>query len=80
VYKLNREEKRWEEVRELGDVALFVGDDCSFSVRIPAGDLAGGCIFYRDYRNGGRSRGICSDGEGVFNVELLDAGKTWVSY
>ncbi|XP_006281434.2 putative F-box protein At5g60060, partial [Capsella rubella] len=70
VYKLKREEKRWEEVRELGDVALFIGDDCSFSVQIPAGDSAGGCIFYRDYRNGGRSRRICSDGDGVFNVDI----------
>lgn len=69
VYKLKREEKRWEEVRELGDVALFIGDDCSFSVQIPAGDFAGGFIFYKDYRNGGRSRGICRDGDGVFNVD-----------
>ncbi|CAN7114709.1 unnamed protein product, partial [Brassica rapa subsp. narinosa] len=82
VYKLKREEKRWEEVRELGrDVALFVGEDCSFSVEITDGDLAGGgCIFYRDYRNGGRSRGVYSDGDGVFNMELKDAGKFWVSY
>ncbi|KAL0673189.1 hypothetical protein Bca4012_001170 [Brassica carinata] len=81
VYKLKREEKRWEEVRELGDVALFIGEDCSFSVEIMDGDLAGGgCIFYRDYRNGGRSRGVYSDGDGVFNMELKDAGKSWVSY
>ncbi|XP_010477535.1 PREDICTED: putative F-box protein At5g60060 [Camelina sativa] len=70
VYKLNREEKRWEEVRELGDVALFIGDDCSYSVQIPARDFAGGCIFYKDYRNGGRSRGVCCDGDGLFNVDF----------
>ncbi|KAF3550597.1 hypothetical protein DY000_02001049 [Brassica cretica] len=81
VYKLKREEKRWEEVRELRDVALFIGEDCSFPVEIMDGDLAGGgCIFYRDYRNGGRSRGVYSDGDGVFNMELKDAGKSWVSY
>ncbi|ESQ42339.1 hypothetical protein EUTSA_v10013786mg [Eutrema salsugineum] len=81
VYKLKKEEKRWEEVRELGDVALFVGEDCSFSVQIPAGDLAGGgCIFYRDYRNGGRSRGIRSDGDGVFNVEYETQGDLVFSY
>lgn len=79
VYKLKREDKRWEKVRELGDdVALFIGEDCSFSVHIPAGDFAGeltgGCIFYRDCRNGGRSRGLCSDGDGVFNVEYPTQG------
>ncbi|VVB16668.1 unnamed protein product [Arabis nemorensis] len=42
--------------------------------RIPAGDLVGGCIFYRDCRNGGRSRGLCSDGDGVFNVEYSTHG------
>ncbi|KAJ4866772.1 putative F-box protein [Raphanus sativus] len=81
VYKLKKEEKRWEEVRELGrDVALFIGEDCSFSIETMDGDAGGGCIFYKDYRNGGRSRGVYSDGEGVFNVELKDAGKYWVSY
>lgn len=78
VYKLKREEKRWEEVKELGDVALFIGDDCSFSVEIPAGDLAGGFIFYKDYRNEGRCRGICSDGNGVFNVEYEIQGGDFV--
>lgn len=82
VYKLKREEKRWEEVRELRrDVVLFVGEDCFFFVEIMDGDLVGGgCIFYRDYRNGGRSRGVYSDGDGVFNMELKDVGKFWVLY
>ncbi|KAL1208564.1 putative F-box protein [Cardamine amara subsp. amara] len=78
AYKLKREEKRWEEVKELGDVALFIGDDCSFSVQIPAGDLAGGFIFYKDYRNGGRSRGICSDSDGVFNVQYEIQGSDFL--
>ncbi|KFK27541.1 hypothetical protein AALP_AA8G396700 [Arabis alpina] len=78
VYKLNREEKRWEKVRDLGDLALFIGEDCSFSVLVHVGDstvgLVGGCIFYGDSRNGGRSRGLCSDGDGVFNVEYPTYG------
>ncbi|CAN8252672.1 unnamed protein product [Cochlearia groenlandica] len=73
VYKLKREDKRWEVVRELrGDLALFIGEDCSFAVEIPARGLVGGCVYYRDYRNGGRIRGACSNGYGVFNVAKGD--------
>ncbi|KAL3722762.1 hypothetical protein ACJRO7_035033 [Eucalyptus globulus] len=49
VYKLDREEKVWNEVKDLGDRVLFLGDDCTFSAS--AADLRackGNCIFFSD--------------------------------
>ncbi|XP_010028787.2 F-box protein SKIP23 isoform X2 [Eucalyptus grandis] len=49
VYKLDREEKVWNEVKDLGDRVLFLGDECTFSAS--AADLGackGNCIFFID--------------------------------
>lgn len=49
VYKLDRKEKVWNEVKNLGDRVLFLGDDCTFSAS--AADLRackGNCIFFAD--------------------------------
>ncbi|XP_027343354.1 F-box protein At2g26160-like [Abrus precatorius] len=50
VYRLNEDEGQWIPVDNLGDQALFLGDDCSFSVS--AGDLVGcksNCIYFTVY-------------------------------
>ncbi|KAL3722761.1 hypothetical protein ACJRO7_035032 [Eucalyptus globulus] len=50
VYKLDREEKVWNEVKDLGDRVLFLGQECTFSAS--AADLGackGNCIFFIDH-------------------------------
>ncbi|XP_039157955.1 LOW QUALITY PROTEIN: F-box protein SKIP23 [Eucalyptus grandis] len=50
VHKLDREEKVWNEVKDLGDRVLFLGEECTFSAS--AADLGackGNCIFFRDH-------------------------------
>ncbi|KAK3412772.1 hypothetical protein EUGRSUZ_I01469 [Eucalyptus grandis] len=62
VYKLDREEKVWNGVKDLGDRVLFLGDECAFSAS--AADLGaskGNCIFHTGYveEAGNSSLGIC---------------------
>ena len=60
VYRLEEEEKRWVEVRSLGDRVLFLGDDCAFSAS--ASDLGvdkGDCVVFRD---------------DTFNLNALESG------
>ncbi|XP_039158433.1 uncharacterized protein LOC104418994 [Eucalyptus grandis] len=50
VHKLDREEKVWNEVKDLGDRVLFLGEECTFSAS--AADLGackGNCIFFTDH-------------------------------
>ncbi|XP_020224314.1 F-box protein SKIP23 [Cajanus cajan] len=70
VFSLDREGKRWVEVRSLGDRVLFLGDDCAFSAS--AKDLGvrrGNCVVFRDDGLGGTR---VQNGMGVF---YLDDGK-----
>ncbi|KAL3722760.1 hypothetical protein ACJRO7_035031 [Eucalyptus globulus] len=49
VYKLDREEEVWNEVKDLGDRVLFLGEGCTFSAS--AADLGAckeNCIFFVD--------------------------------
>ncbi|KAF8030690.1 hypothetical protein BT93_D0006 [Corymbia citriodora subsp. variegata] len=63
VYKLDmdREEKAWNEVKDLGDRVLFLGDKCAFSAS--AADLGGACrgnciIFMDPFKPPGASRDV----------------------
>ena len=50
VFRLHEREKKWVEVRNLGDRVLFLGEDCAFSAS--ASDLCignGNCVIFRDY-------------------------------
>ncbi|KVH88005.1 F-box domain, cyclin-like protein [Cynara cardunculus var. scolymus] len=69
VYRLDREEQKWDEVKSLGDRMLFLGDNCGFSAS--ASDFPGcrgNCVFFT-----GQSReddGLMkSRGVGVFDLE-----------
>ncbi|OWM80457.1 hypothetical protein CDL15_Pgr019737 [Punica granatum] len=73
VYKLDLKEKKWVEVRELGDRVLFLGEDCTFSAS--SSDLKackGNCIFFTGefyYSNG--------DDDGIFqghDIGVFDMG------
>ncbi|RHN66551.1 hypothetical protein MtrunA17_Chr3g0092331 [Medicago truncatula] len=49
VFRLDEREKKWVEVRNLGDRVLFLGEDCAFSAS--ALDLCignGNCVIFRD--------------------------------
>ncbi|XP_030522739.1 F-box protein SKIP23 [Rhodamnia argentea] len=68
VYKLDREEKEWNEVKDLGDRVLFLGDDCTFSAS--AADLRpckGNCIFFAD--NWEVERALKSPEIGVYDMD-----------
>jgi len=50
VFRLDEKEKKWVEVRYLGDRVLFLGEECAFSAS--ASDLCignGNCVIFRDY-------------------------------
>ncbi|XP_048128329.1 F-box protein SKIP23-like [Rhodamnia argentea] len=68
VYKLDREKKEWNEVKDLGDRVLFLGDDCTFSAS--AADLRtckGNRIFIADNRE--VERALRSPGIGVYDMK-----------
>ncbi|MCI03988.1 F-box family protein, partial [Trifolium medium] len=51
VFRLDEKEKKWVEVRNLGDRVLFLGEDCVFSAASCNGN--GNCVIFMDdvYRN-----------------------------
>lgn len=71
VLRLNRNEPAWEEVRSLGEMALFIGGNSSLSIR--ASDYPGcvaNCIYYTDeYSEFDFLDGPCKGNDmGVYNV------------
>nr|XP_023890191.1 F-box protein SKIP23-like [Quercus suber] len=71
VYKLNEEECEWVKVESLGDLALFVGDDCSFCVSV--NDYVGckaNCVYFTEdsFSKGGRDDYPGYD-TGLFDLE-----------
>ncbi|KAI3728974.1 hypothetical protein L6452_17619 [Arctium lappa] len=69
VYRLDREEEKWDEVKSLGDRMLFLGDNCGFSASaLDFPGCKGNCVFFT-----GQSReddGLMkSRGVGVFDLE-----------
>ncbi|KAM4118560.1 hypothetical protein ACB094_02G212300 [Castanea mollissima] len=71
VYKLNEEECEWVKVESLGDLALFVGDDCSFCVSVK--DYVGckaNCVYFTEdsFSKGGRDDYPGYD-TGLFDLE-----------
>jgi hypothetical protein len=52
VFRLDEKEKKWVEVRNLGDRVLFLGEDCVFSASCN-GNGDGNCVIFMDdaYRN-----------------------------
>ncbi|XP_050240770.1 putative F-box protein At5g60060 [Quercus robur] len=71
VYKLNEEECEWVKVKSLGDLALFVGDDCSFCVSVK--DYVGckaNCVYFTEdsFSKGGRDDYPGYD-TGLFDLE-----------
>ncbi|KAI6677534.1 hypothetical protein NL676_038330 [Syzygium grande] len=47
VYRLNQELGKWDEIRNLGDVALFLGNHSCFSVSVKGfGGCKGNCIYF----------------------------------
>lgn len=52
VFELDIEGKRWEEVENLRDRVLFLGDDCAFSASVAelslSGCIKGNCVLFTD--------------------------------
>jgi hypothetical protein len=50
VFRLDEKEKKWVEVRNLGDRVLFLGEDCAFSAKCDGNE---NCVIFMDdvYRN-----------------------------
>ncbi|KAK9705974.1 hypothetical protein RND81_07G096500 [Saponaria officinalis] len=49
VYKLNPKAKKWEEIKDVGSVALFVGRNYSMSVSVTVSEcLRSNCIYFTD--------------------------------
>ncbi|XP_030461311.1 putative F-box protein At1g65770 [Syzygium oleosum] len=47
VYRLNQDWGKWDEIRSLGDVALFLGNHSCFSVSVKGfGGCKGNCIYF----------------------------------
>lgn len=72
VFKLDREGKKWDEVRNLGNRVLFLSDDCTFSAS--ASDLYGckNCIFFTDnffYTSGEDDEVFKTRAIGVYDLE-----------
>ncbi|KAK3011474.1 hypothetical protein RJ639_012772 [Escallonia herrerae] len=72
VYRLNSGERRWEEVKDLGDRVLFLGGNQSVS--LPAREFSGNSIYFtddyrsrmdEDYLYGGHDLGVFSLESGV---------------
>ncbi|KAJ0693020.1 putative F-box domain-containing protein [Helianthus annuus] len=74
VYKLDREEGRWVEVKDLGDKMLFLGDNCGFSAsaeEFPG--CKGNCVFFTG-QNREDDGLVKSRGVGVFDLESGSIG------
>lgn len=49
IFKLNEQEHCWDKVRSLGDIVLFLGEQCSFSIRAREFHGSNGnCIYFKD--------------------------------
>ncbi|XP_074290255.1 F-box/kelch-repeat protein At1g57790-like [Silene latifolia] len=75
IYKLNRKDKNWENVEDLGDMALFVGNNSSMSVSLAhAKGLRRSCVYFTDDDHASwvdlPERGVMIAGHdmGVFNI------------
>ncbi|XP_074289793.1 F-box protein At2g17036-like [Silene latifolia] len=55
VYKIDLNTKIWDEIEDLGDVALFVGHNTSICVPIGSKSLERNCIYFTDDQNDGWS-------------------------
>ncbi|KAI7740271.1 hypothetical protein M8C21_001361 [Ambrosia artemisiifolia] len=74
VYKLDREEGRWDEVKDLGDRMLFLGDNCGFSASaLEFPGCKGNCVFFTE-QNREDDGLVKSRGVGVFDLESGSIG------
>ena len=75
VYKLNEEECQWVQVDSLGDLALFVGDDCSFCVSVKEYvGCKGNCVYFTDDSFGVDERDdYPGNDSGLFDLEEFTA-------
>ncbi|KAK3410527.1 hypothetical protein EUGRSUZ_J02497 [Eucalyptus grandis] len=72
VHRLNQEWGKWDEVRNLGDVAIFLGDYSCFSVSVKGfGGCKGNCVYFTEID------GTCEGNVQVFNME--DRSIRWAS-
>lgn len=56
VYRLDQEWGKWDEVKDLGDVVLFIGESSSFCVSVNEfSGCSGNCIYFTETRSGVRS-------------------------
>lgn len=74
VFRLNWGEKKWDEVKDLGDKILILGDYCSFSTLASNFDgCRGNCIIFADHNfYSSREEGngeMTGRGVGVFDLE-----------
>lgn len=74
VFRLDWGEKKWEEVKDLGDRILFLGDYCSFSALASDFDgCKGNCIIFVDHNfymtREERDGAVKGRGVGVFDLE-----------
>ncbi|KAL6963644.1 hypothetical protein U1Q18_034651 [Sarracenia purpurea var. burkii] len=73
VFRLDRSEKKWVELKRLGDRILFLGDNCTFSAS--ASDFSGckgNCIIFTDHYYYSSMEGdsvLKGRGIGVFDLE-----------
>ncbi|KAG6424611.1 hypothetical protein SASPL_115029 [Salvia splendens] len=79
VFRLDQEGEKWIEITDLGDVMLFLGDNCAFSasaVEIFNDDKCrGNCIFFTDqYCNREDEGGLKSRSVGLFDLESGSIG------
>ncbi|XP_074289801.1 putative F-box protein At5g55150 [Silene latifolia] len=76
IFKLNHIDKDWENVEDLGDVALFVGDNSSMSVSVAddAKCLQPSCIYFTDDESGSwlTPREFGGHDMGVFDFKTND--------
>ncbi|KAL8228908.1 hypothetical protein R6Q57_013808 [Mikania cordata] len=74
VYKLDKEEQKWIEVKNLGDRMLFLGDNCGFSASaLDFPGCKGNCVFFtgQNREDDGLNK---SKGVGVFDMESGSIG------
>lgn len=72
VFKLDREGKKWVEVKSLDDRMLFLGDDCTFSASASDLSCCRNCIFFTDnfFYSGGEEDGVFKGRDiGVYDME-----------
>ncbi|GAV86608.1 DUF295 domain-containing protein [Cephalotus follicularis] len=77
VFKLDEREKKWVEVKSLGDRIVFLADDCTFSASaMEIGLCRGGCIVYSDGFFGldGEDIGVGGGGWEFWGISVFDLG------